>query len=292
MATRVGVVAQLWCYPVKSMGGEQLASAAVGADGIAGDRGYALRDERAAEIRGAKNIPELLRCQARYLERPAGGRIPAAAIVLPNGTTLRSDAVDVSVRLSTFLGREVTLWPRRPATDLEHYRRALPEGGDPMAELRRVFGLDEHDPLPPLDQLPPELFQYVSPLGTYFDAFPLHLLTTATLRSLTRHHPTGRFDVRRFRPNVLIDLGDDADGFPEEQWGNHTLRVGGVEVTVTMPAMRCVMTMAAQGDLSKDPLILRTIVKQNRSNAGVYATVTQPGEIKVGDAVQVSDAVG
>jgi len=36
---------------------------------------------------------------------------------------------------------------------------------------------------------------------------PLHLLTDATLAALGREHTIGRFDVRRFRPNVLIAAG-------------------------------------------------------------------------------------
>ncbi len=282
---RVGVVKELWRYPVKSMGGERLDAVTVGGDGVVGDRAYAVRDERAGEIRGAKNIPGLLHCSAHYLE-PGDARPGApAAVTFPDGVTVRTDAPDISARLSATLGLPVTLWPRQPASNREHYRRAQPPGE--IRELRRVFGLDDDDPLPSFDRVPPELFEYVAPLGTYFDAFPLHLLTTATIASLAAHHPDGRFDVRRFRPNVLIELTQAAPGFPEEEWCDAPLRIGEVEAQVTMPAMRCVMTASPQSELAKDPLILRTIVKKNHSNAGVYATIARTGRIRLGDAVEM-----
>ena len=56
----VGVVGELWRFPFKSMAGETLDGAWVGTDGIAGDRGWALRDEKAGEVRGAKKLPRLL----------------------------------------------------------------------------------------------------------------------------------------------------------------------------------------------------------------------------------------
>ena len=46
----VGTVREIWRYPVKSMAGEILESCEVGAAGIVGDRGWALRDDRAGEI--------------------------------------------------------------------------------------------------------------------------------------------------------------------------------------------------------------------------------------------------
>lgn len=284
---QIGIVKEIWRYPVKSMGGERITEATIGVDGIDGDRGYATRDEGAGEIRGAKNIPALLSLQARYLAPPRGDSIPPVLITLPDGSTVRSDDPQVSAQLSATVGRTVTLWPRQPAAALDHYRRGAPEGGDMMADLRRIFGLDADDPLPPVHELPPELFQYVSPLGTYFDAFPLHLLSTATMATLSTRHPAGRFDVRRFRPNLLMDLGA-ARGCPEEEWRDRVVRIGGVEVRVTMPAMRCVMTMTPQPDLPKDPLILRTIVKHNRSNGGVYATISTPGTVREGDPIALA----
>ena len=80
----VGHVKEIWRYPVKSMAGGQLKDCRVTERGIPGDRGWALRDEEAKEIRGAKNFPVLMQCSARYLEEPNGGAVPQAEITLPD----------------------------------------------------------------------------------------------------------------------------------------------------------------------------------------------------------------
>jgi uncharacterized protein YcbX len=111
----VGMVRELWRYPVKSMGGECLERVTLGAGGDPGDRGWAVRDEAAGEIRGGKKLPQLMRCSARYLRDPAGAAIPPAEITLPDGTVVSCDAADVAERLSALIGRRVTLWPLQPA---------------------------------------------------------------------------------------------------------------------------------------------------------------------------------
>src|SRR5262249_57332031 len=128
------------------MGGEQIERCMVGERGLPGDRGWALRDEVAGEIRGAKKFPQLLRCAARYLEEPQAGRIPAAEITLPDGTRVRSDDPHAAARLSDLVGKRVTLWPLRPAEDLAHYRRSLPADPDMLSELRGIFGRLEDAP--------------------------------------------------------------------------------------------------------------------------------------------------
>lgn len=97
---RVGRVQDLWRYPVKSMAGERLGQCQMGVGGIPGDRAWALRDQAAAEIRGAKKFPILLQCAARFLEEPAAGQSPPAEITLPDGRRLRSDDAEVGAALS------------------------------------------------------------------------------------------------------------------------------------------------------------------------------------------------
>jgi uncharacterized protein YcbX len=281
----IGRVTEIWRYPVKSMGGEQLPRCTVGERGIPGDRGWAIRDEAAGEIRGAKKLPQLLLCSARYLEEPGLGRIPPAEIAFPDGARMRTDAPDAAARLTTFLGRRVTLWPLRPADDREHYRRGLPDKPDMEAELRDIFGRLPDEPLPDLSVFPQELFEYTSPLGTYFDASPVHLLTASSLRELARVNPTSRFDRRRFRPNFLIEPADGAEGLVENDWCGRLLHVGGMTVKVEMGTARCVMTTVPQPDLPKDAGVLRTIVRHAGQNLGVYASVISAGPVAIGDVV-------
>jgi len=286
LLVHLGRVIEIWRYPVKSMGGEQLERCALGKLGIPGDRGWAVRDEAVNEIRGAKKLPSLLLLATRYLEEPAAERVPPAEITFPDGTRVRTDAPEAAARLSEFLGRRVTLWPRRPADDREHYRRGLPDHPDFEAELRSIFGRLPDEPLPDLSVFPQELFEYTSPLGTYFDALPLHLLTTASLRALGRLNPASRFDRRRFRPNFLIEPEEGTDELVESAWSGETLRVGGAAVKVEMGTPRCSMTTQAQGDLPKDPGVLRTVVRHADQNLGVYARVVEPGHVAVGDPVE------
>jgi uncharacterized protein YcbX len=281
-----GRVSEMWRYPVKSMGGEVLGAAHVGALGIPGDRGWALRDEAIGEIRGAKKIAPLLTCRARYLEEPSGERISHVAMTLPGASgELRSDDPEAGARLSEAVGRSVTLWPRQPSNDHEHYRRRAPDDPDFEQELRTIFGRTPDEPLPDLSAFPPELFEFVSPLGTYFDAAPLHLLSTASLRALAALAPGARFDVRRFRPNFLIDTGAE-QGFVERDWCGGTFRLGSAVIRVEMPTVRCVMTTLPQFDLPKDPTVLRTVVRDAGQNLGVYASVVTPGEVRGGDTLE------
>ncbi len=285
-------VAQLWRYPVKSMAGESLDGASLGTMGIAGDRGWAVRDEVRGGIRGAKKLPDLMRCSARYLEEPgaASQALPVPEISLPDGECFRADASQAADRLGATLGTRVTLWPQRPANDLDHYRRGPADHDDLEVELRSVFGRLPEEPLPDLSVFPPEIFEYESPPGTYFDAFPLLIMTDATLRRLQRLVPESRVDVRRFRPNILlaVDDADAGDGFPELDWVGRRLRLGSAIVEVAAACPRCVMITHPFGDLPKDPRLLRAVVRDAGQNAGIYARVEHPGPVRVGDEVTLA----
>jgi hypothetical protein len=278
-------IGEIWRYPVKSMGGERIAETDVGASGVLGDRTWAVRDELRGGIRGAKKIPALMRCAARHASPPTAAGAPAPEITLPGGETLRADAADANARVSAAVGTQVTLWPLRPASDLEHYKRGAPDTNDVVAELRAMFGRAEGEPLPDLSVFPPDLFQYESPPGTYFDAFPLLLMTTASLRRIAELAPASQVDVRRFRPNLLIETA--GAGFPELAWAGKRLRVGGAVLEVGVPCPRCVMITHGFADLPKDPGLMRALVREAGGIAGVYARVAEPGAVRVGDTLQL-----
>jgi uncharacterized protein YcbX len=264
----------------------------VGKHGIPGDRGWAVRDEVRGGIRGAKKIPALMQCAARYLEEPGEDDtlVPAPEIELPNGERLRANADGAAERLSRALDWQVTLWPLQPASDLDHYRRGKPDHEDMLTELRSVFGREENEPLPDLGTMPPEIFEFESLPGTYFDLDPLLLLTDATLRSLQRLAPNSRVDVRRFRPNLVIEMTSAAaDPFPEIGWAGRRLRVGGVTIAPTIPCPRCVMITHAFADLPKDAGLLRSVVRDANQQVGVYARVEASGALRIGDPVELCD---
>ncbi len=306
---KVGEVQEIWRYPVKSMRGERLDACVVTRGGIPGDRGWALRDERAREIRGAKYMPKLMQCEARYREEPLGASIPHVDITLPDSTHTSSDDEKVAIRLSEALGREVSLWPLRPASDRAHYKRAR-MGSSVMSRLsraqflkpylrdfiryagldapaREMFAREPHEPLPDFSIIPSELFEYTSPPGTYFDAFPLHLLTTSSLTEMARLNPSAAWDARRFRPNFLIKTVEGIDGLVEAGWSGRALRIGEAELKCEIPAVRCGMTTHAQADLPKDPSVLRSIVRDAEQNLGVYASIVSEGRVSVGDRVKL-----
>lgn len=120
----------------------------------------------------------------------------------------------------------------------------------------------------------------------HFDARPIHLLTTATLAAM-RAKSGLDFDVRRFRPNVLVAL--DAPGRPEDDWPGRTIRLGSVSVRVLKPVSRCVMTTLPQPGLaaSKDTF---PAVFADGGALGVYAEALASGTWNAGDPVEWTDA--
>ncbi len=306
---QIGVVKQICRYAVKSMAGEKLVDCTVGSLGIPGDRGWALRDETTGEITNGKNLPVLMRCAARYRQPPAAGFIPHVDIVFPDGQTVGSDTPDVNARLSALLGKQVSLWPLQPAENEEFYRRksktarllgrlarfrafraalpALTSFGPANAELREAFSREPNEPVPDLSTLPAELIEFTSPRGTFFDAFPIHVLTTASLEMMARLNPGSKWEMRRFRPNFLIETRPDIKGLVEAEWDGRKLHVGGVVLKCEIPTVRCGMTIQAQSGLEKDPRILRSIVKDADQNLGIYASVIGTGEVRVGDVVEL-----
>lgn len=289
---RVGSVAGLWRFPVKSMQGERLVQADLTEHGLPGDRAYALLDTATGKVVSAKSVkrfPDLLNCRAAFVTPPrVGSDLPPVEIMLADGTTVRTDSSDVSAVLSTFFQHDVTL--ARAAPDdftIDQYHPDI-EDVDPAGhrdtvveqKLGAAFFTEAGIPSP-------------VPVGAFFDLFPVSVLTTSTLAQLSALQPQSRFDERRFRMNVIIDTHDA--GFVENNWASRQLAIGeAVRLTVALPDPRCVMTTLAQDDLPKDTEVLRALVRHNRVQvagaglfpcAGVYAVVNAPGTLRTGDGV-------
>jgi uncharacterized protein YcbX len=262
-----GTVVSLWRYPVKSMQGEELNASRIGERGLLGDRAFALVDAADGKIASAKNPrkwPNLFAFRASYADAPRAGTPTPVRITLPDGTLTASDGPDLPSLLAPILGRPVALKaaaPEKPV--LEEY---WPD----------IEGLDHRD----------AVTDESMPAGTFFDLAPIHLLTTATLDRLRALYPAGRFEVRRFRPNIVVAMSAGAQGFVENDWVGRTLRLGSeIRLHVTRPCGRCVMTTLPQSDLPADPGILRSAVQHNHGHVGVYATVVHGGTLRRGDTL-------
>lgn len=284
--SEIGMVQSLWRYPVKSMGGEALSLAQVNSHGFQGDRVYAILDAADGKVATAKNPqkwPNLFAFRASLIEPVSdNAKVPRVDITLPGGTKIPSNQKDLSQVLSKALNREVTL--------------AVTEGG-------RVTGVQSTIPAswvaqseeywPDMDgrEKRDTVTDFSLPTGTFFDSAIVHLLTTATLNRLRDAYPEGRFEVPRFRPNLVVATGgDEQEGFLEQDWIGQTLAIGDeVRLKITGSCGRCVMTTLAQGELPKDTGILRTAVQHNYGNVGVYASVTQGGVIRCGERVRLAN---
>jgi uncharacterized protein YcbX len=284
-----GIIQQLWRYPVKSMGGERIESAEVTANGIVGDRTWAVRDTTAGEIVGAKRIPALLGCTARTIGFAREDGAFEVEIALPNGERLTTrDRAAVNDALSGLCKRPVTLEPLRPADDLDFYRHGKRDADHPAPNLQQIMGLEPGDPLPDFSGLPPAIAQFATPPGTFFDAYALHIVTTASLMEATRLEPRAHFDVRRFRPNAVIETPAGLTGFCEFEWAGKRLDAGSVGIDVHAPAVRCSMVMAPQPGLDRDRLALRTLVQHTGQDFGIYCNIATPGSLSIGDTVTLS----
>jgi len=268
--TATGKVVSIWRYPVKSMMGEELNSSYVTERGLIGDRTHALIDQKTGKVASAKNPRKwgkLFDFRSVFIDQPqAVKNIPPVRITFPDGTNIFSDQDDIEYTLSKVLGQEVRLM--RANLERPSYEEYWPDI-DGLAHREKVT--DE-----------------TMPSQTFFDIAVVHLLTTSTIDRLRELYPEGRFEARRFRPNIVIESASEEKDFIENLWIGKKIAIGEeIVLRVTGPCMRCVMTTLAQGDLPKDLGILRTIASYNQVNAGVYASVHRGGTIRRADLVRL-----
>ena len=272
---QVGSVAALWRYPAKSMMGEELNSSEITDRGVLGDRQFAVVDRATGKVGGAKNPGKwgnFFDFRAAYTEPPkTGARISPVQIMLPDGRVVTSQQADLEQVLSPAFGRDVAFEEARPGDGSS--------GATAEEYWPDIAGLDYRD----------TVTDFEMPAGTFFDIAVVHLLTTATIDHLRALYPQGRFEVRRFRPNIVVSTSGEDVGFVENDWIGRTVAIGGnVRLAITEPCPRCVMITLPQGDLPKDSGILRTAAQHNAGNVGVYASVLTGGTIRRGDAVTLT----
>jgi uncharacterized protein len=276
--SQVGVVKELFRYPVKSMLGERLTEVQIGLKGIIGDRAWALR-ELNGRIVTAKKWANMLGFRAAYDNPPKPDQLASVKITLPDGVTVYADDPDGSDVLSSYLGRQVKLERSRPD---EHSRAEI----DPATVFGDV-GVAKINPAFTEATLPDT---FGLPHGTFFDSAMIHVLATGTLehmRSLVG--PDAQLDPRRFRPNIVVETDPRLTGFVEDEWIGGTLEAGSaVRIVGLQQALRCVMTTHQQSELARDLRILRAAAQHHNAKVGVFASIGAPGRVRIGDPVWIA----
>ena len=237
---RVGVVTDLFRYPVKSMAGLRLPSASLGWHGIDGDRRFAFRRE---DQKGGMPWLTAVRLPSLILYRPhAAGAVDEGPthVTTPKGEALELDGEPLRAELSAASGGGV-----------------------------RLMRLDR---------------------GTFDDA-PLSLISAASIRSIATDVGRG-LDVRRFRPNIVVETAS-GQPFPEEAWIGGRVGFGegaeGPAMSVTRRDVRCAMIGLDPDTAVAAPEILKVNAKINETCLGVYGSTLRTGFLKVGDSVYLLD---
>jgi len=128
-----------------------------------------------------------------------------------------------------------------------------------------------------------------------FDEAPVSVISLATIAGIGREAGLD-LDPRRFRANILVET-ESAETFREDEWVGRTLVFGDSDprpaVSVTLRDARCVMINVDPDTAAQNGRVMKTVVRLNQNNAGVYATVVRRGTIRVGDRVSIiPDASG
>lgn len=122
-----------------------------------------------------------------------------------------------------------------------------------------------------------------------FDEAPVSVISLATIAGIGDEAGM-KLDRRRFRANIVLETGEQ-EPFLEDRWVGGTLVFGSSEpapaVRVTLRDVRCMMVNLDPDTATQDARVLKTVVRLNKNNAGVYGTVVQTGTIRVGEPVRL-----
>lgn len=248
-------VKELFVYPVKSMQGASREQVSADANGFEFDRRFGVYDVAWGTVVTAKR-------DGRLLEASASMSSTGVCVALPDRES-RAAGPALNEELSHWLGREVRLV-------------------EAMTHGPAVFeGLDDFE----RDDSPLHRWEGVS--GSFVDESPLHVLGTGELERLATERPELHWDVRRFRPNVMVD---DPDDELRAVVSGQRVIMGDVELAVEGGCVRCVMTTRSQpAGLGRELDVLRHVTSAHDSIVGVLARVTRPGHVRVGDVVRLAN---
>src|SRR3954454_4557686 len=140
----VGTVAEIWRYPVKSMGGERVGRSAIATRGVHADRMWAVRDVELDTFTTARRWPVLLQCNARFVQDPAGrsaepGDVLEVIVTFPDGAELSSSDPEINDHLSELVGKPGQLESLPALSERQRYR--TPQAS--KADIRRQFAIPD-----------------------------------------------------------------------------------------------------------------------------------------------------
>ena len=252
-------VQQIWRYPVKSLQGERLDSTEV-TDVIPGDRGWGIIDNRTGHLLSAKRVPRLLEGQARIIRDHC--------VLTIDRNEFSSEEDKINEKLSDWLERPVTL--SKPNTG--ETRNIEIEWDDGTAEILQD----------------PDVFEFSTAPGWFFDSSSsLNLMGSATLVFLEKRVGPGSGDVRRFRPNLLVETEKP---FEENDWVGKSLRIGTAEAFVKKRTDRCIVITRGIGEYSASRSTLRFLSDHHDREARISMNPKQHGVIRNGDLFKDHEA--
>lgn len=251
-------VEAIYMSPVKSLALNRVGAVRFDKPGIAGDRWFYVVDDRGRLVTQREHA-SLVQIAAAYdVEKDA------LRLTFPDGRVVEEPVEPGQPVVSRFFGERAV------------NGRAL-RGGWSFA-LSRFVGADVH------------LVKADTP-GSTFDGYPISMCTTASLAALARTAAKEHVDERRFRQNLLISADEP---HVEDTWLAGTVRIGEALVRIKIRDSRCVITTrdpdTGEHDLDTLKLIASYRTDQPKEvNFGVYATVVEPGAVRVGDEVAPVD---
>ncbi len=290
----VAHVKEIWRYPVKSMGGESISAGIVTPAGLAGDRLWAVVDAD-GEIKSARQWSKLIQMTARYLEAThPGGQlysksVPDVMISTPDGDQIPSRFSGTAQALEKFLGQACRLEPLRPPADTGFYTPPKERNMDNLnVELDKLDDEVDFDFSQTPDEMMELLGQYMTPPGTFFDSFPMHMISTQSMAHLANASQADA-NPRRFRPNLLLDFVDKNATAPEFDLLGKSIRIGDTKIRIQGKTIRCSIPSRPQPllGLNQDTHMTRAMVQLFERHIGVYASIEAQGEVQVGDPVFV-----
>lgn len=257
----IGRLISAWRYPVKGMRGEEMDELFISYSGAYGDRVFAFKSPGAPEgfpFHTAREQEDLLLYCPKFRNGDKTVMPPnlAAAVAIAPGATptypiRETFAVDV-------IKPDGSVVPIEDAGLLEEIRQSRDDG----AEVH---------------------LSYSERPAT--DCRPISIFSIASARQLAEEIGCP-IDVRRFRPNMCIDM--EAGGFAENTLIGKNIKIGDtVILSILERDPRCKMIALDPDTGDHDPKILQHVARAHDGHAGLYAAVLNEGMVRPGDEIKL-----